>query len=68
MTEPGHPLVRIRRGLSKPFGDTVALDDLTLDRPGEFVTSSAPRAAGKSPRRSSIYPRRRSSDADRGAG
>ncbi|GHF03755.1 polyamine-transporting ATPase [Aliiroseovarius zhejiangensis] len=42
------PLVRIE-GLSKHFGPTVALDDLTLDiAQGEFVTFLGPSGCGKS--------------------
>jgi spermidine/putrescine transport system ATP-binding protein len=42
------PLVRIE-GLTKTFGDTVALDDLTLDiAQGQFVTFLGPSGCGKS--------------------
>jgi spermidine/putrescine transport system ATP-binding protein len=42
------PLVRIE-GLSKHFGDTVALEHLTLDIPqGQFVTFLGPSGCGKS--------------------
>ncbi|MGS4946052.1 ABC transporter ATP-binding protein [Meridianimarinicoccus sp. RP-17] len=47
MTDPT-PLVRID-GLSKHFGDTVALENLTLDIPqGQFVTFLGPSGCGKS--------------------